>query len=1436
MADEELYQDLVFRATDNGSLDNIQKKYQRVNNELKETEKLTSQISKNTSKTSTKSSSKDMSDAEFKAALNGLGASDYAAANQRNEEKVMKNLYGSSKKRGGGSNKNDELDDAAKASAARLDAVTKSVQKLQKSLDFTNLVFKVKALGMAFEGAMNIAKSGTQIVEENNLFYNQLTNVSKEYGEVEKSATRYYERAIDYQNKLYEATHLNRVENMKSQGAFFQLFNAQGVGEELSYQLSESLANAAIDLSSLFNIDYDEMVAKLKSGIIGNSRPLRELGIDVTEGTMQGILDELGIDTTVEKLTFAEKEILRYMTIVKQVGYAQGDFANTFQQSANQIRVFESELHTVGQMVGAIFNKLLSNVMSVARGIIMAVEEILTALGSLIGVDWSDTGTTKPLASLGEEVDDVATGIGGATAAAKEFKKQLMSFDEIHNLTPPEKSSGGGGGGGAAGLNGLLNSALTDELEQWRSNFDKIDDAAKEIKDNILKTLGFTTDINGNLKWSAANFWDNIGPWGRAIIRTIQGILAFKIAAKAISLYGTVQKIFSFFTKNPLKGSGLEVGLDSLQKKASGVGERLSELWETMNNPGAGLDAQVESATRLFGVFAGAMEVLNGVSALIGDIRDVVQGTVDAADMAPAIILRIGEAIAGVVAVISALSNTMNPIVTIIAAIVGLVAAIGARIIENNAHAKAANSEWKQWKEDIEDIHKANEKITEDMKAQGEESGKLAQQSKSELDYYTALKSELDSIVDKNGKIKDGYQTRAQVIVNELNNALGTNLKIVDGEIQNYKELGTKIDDIIKKKKNEIFLNAYADDYAKALKEQNEKYGILTNSVNKYNEALDKSDYKTGVSTYNDLKNKLKELGIEYQETGDKLKDWKGMQGELWSQLNGVNSQFYIGADHVGAYRQKLQDLGYSEDEIQGKLKEFNQTLSDATNNYDGYKEALNNVKTAQNEVNTAQQNWQQNEEIMIAYRDLEAAVIENNSAKITASEIALQNAYNSTKNVAEETISASMKKVQEQKDFFIKVKKEQGEDITKIDTNFYDSQIKDLAENLRLQTKTVDKLSKDQIEAWKDLAKNSKDTYEEQISQLDDETQTLLNTLTGNVKAEQPEYWNVWSEMAANSKEKFKQNIQSLPQDEQTTLLAGISTVKGCEQATVEAYGQLSDAGKIEYLGKIKELPKEQRDKILEMLGEFGKQEGTAGTAAKELAGTIQKAINGEELKIGDKQVTVEGKAIDEKIKSAIGTVTVPIKGEYKAHWQRVKNPYTEEYEYKYFAKGGRPAKGQIFVAREAGAELVGNIGGSTGVMNNIQIITAVAKGVSSAVANVLKAGFKIEMPQDNSVTNVQEELVNEIRTSNEYASQETKAARPSVSSKYGFTTNANEYGTQGLAQVLAAAVEYGMSNANVNVKVEAKTDTGVVLKQVSEAVGDYVNQTGQLPFAIPM
>ena len=82
-------------------------------------------------------------------------------------------------------------------------------------------------------------------------------------------------------------------------------------------------------------------------------------------------------------------------------------------------------------------------------------------------------------------------------------------------------------------------------------------------------------------------------------------------------------------------------------------------------------------------------------------------------------------------------------------------------------------------------------------------------------------------------------------------------------------------------------------------------------------------------------------------------------------------------------------------------------------------------------------------------------------------------------------------------------------------------------------------------------------------------------------------------------------------------------------------------------------------------------------------------------------KDVTVSGK---KDVTMAIGSTT-DSKGNYK-----------NEVKLKDYASGGWVNTGQLFVAREAGPEMVGQIGNRTAVANNDQIVQGIASGVASA------------------------------------------------------------------------------------------------------------------------
>lgn len=400
----------------------------------------------------------------------------------------------------------------AKESASKVSKLNNSLMDLGNSI--TGIVASVGGfLGVSLSMS-SLVEQGNKLVETNNLFMQSLSNVSKEgkttYGDLAGAQSKYYRQGLEYQKELYNALHLNTTELKNYQAMYFNMLNAQNIGEDASYQLSESLTNMAIDLASLFNTDVDVMAQKIQSGISGQAKALRQFGIDVTESSIQTELDNLGINASVEKLSYAEKELLRYMAIMDQVGYAQGDFARTFNSGANQIKLMRDEALYLAQTIGVVLTNAFSGAITAIRAFILVLQSAVESIADTLGIDLADAGTTATSSweGVSDAVKGAGAGIGGATKKAKEFKKQLMGFDEINNITPPTQSagSGGGGGGGAGGL-GITDNLLK-KLKEWDLGLGNVRDKAKELAEKGwfkaisagvagLLGLGLTTKVAG---------------------------------------------------------------------------------------------------------------------------------------------------------------------------------------------------------------------------------------------------------------------------------------------------------------------------------------------------------------------------------------------------------------------------------------------------------------------------------------------------------------------------------------------------------------------------------------------------------------------------------------------------------------------------------------------------------------------------------------------------------------------------------------------------------------------------------------------------------------------------------------------------------------------------------------------------------------------------
>ena len=102
-------------------------------------------------------------------------------------------------------------------------------------------------------------------------------------------------------------------------------------------QMSNSMADMSInltkltaDMASFYDIEQSTVAKALQSGVMaGQTRPLRQFGLDLTEATLKEWALNNGLNANIKSMTQAEKTMLRYQYVMANASKAQGDFART---------------------------------------------------------------------------------------------------------------------------------------------------------------------------------------------------------------------------------------------------------------------------------------------------------------------------------------------------------------------------------------------------------------------------------------------------------------------------------------------------------------------------------------------------------------------------------------------------------------------------------------------------------------------------------------------------------------------------------------------------------------------------------------------------------------------------------------------------------------------------------------------------------------------------------------------------------------------------------------------------------------------------------------------------------------------------------------------------------------------------------------------------
>jgi hypothetical protein len=147
-------------------------------------------------------------------------------------------------------------------------------------------------------------------------------------------------------------------------GTFGNLFDAFGLGEDDTKKFSKSLTELAVDMASFNDMSVDDALQALRSGLSGETEPMKKFGSVLSETRLKTEALSLGIiKNTKEALDPAAKAQAAYSLIMKDTARQQGDYDRTSGQTANTMRRVAAEMDNakvaIGQGLLPVFNALL---------------------------------------------------------------------------------------------------------------------------------------------------------------------------------------------------------------------------------------------------------------------------------------------------------------------------------------------------------------------------------------------------------------------------------------------------------------------------------------------------------------------------------------------------------------------------------------------------------------------------------------------------------------------------------------------------------------------------------------------------------------------------------------------------------------------------------------------------------------------------------------------------------------------------------------------------------------------------------------------------------------------------------------------------------------------------------------------------------------------
>lgn len=196
---------------------------------------------------------------------------------------------------------------------------------------------------------------------------------------------------------------LTQTQALRYTSTLGAMMKSSGLAQNEITEMSTALAGLAADMASFYNMDFDTAFDKIRSGISGETEPLKQLGINLSVANLEAFALAQGIKKAYSEMSQAEQVALRYQYIMQATADAQGDFARTADGYANSARRIETAWESIKTAIGSTLLDFVSPLQA-------ALADMLESL------------TTKPERTVFDEINDIEV----------DYEAEIKKITETH--------------------------------------------------------------------------------------------------------------------------------------------------------------------------------------------------------------------------------------------------------------------------------------------------------------------------------------------------------------------------------------------------------------------------------------------------------------------------------------------------------------------------------------------------------------------------------------------------------------------------------------------------------------------------------------------------------------------------------------------------------------------------------------------------------------------------------------------------------------------------------------------------------------------------------------------------------------------------------------------------------------------------------------------